>query len=399
MGKYQNIIRMLLPVFLCFFLSACVGKREINDLALVLAVGLDEGSKKGNVKITTQIVRPADARGQTGAPSGQTGEPIHSLVAEGKTIFEAIRNLSSFSSRRVFWAHNTIIVINEDLAKKGISNIIDFFTRNPELRMRTLIVVTPNKASEVVSTMTGLEVIPGETLHKLFRYTQLSSFAPKSEIMDLLSAYLNKSSEPVLARVFLDEVEVSNKKPEKGTTIKQVKLEGAGIFKGDKLVGILSGNETRGLLFFREKLDSGIITIPCSDNANRNISIELENQNFNLKPTLTNDKIGFNANLKTTTSVVEAGCSSFSIDNEEQVKELEKKIEKKLKKEIEGTISKIQKKYKADVLELGKVFENKYPAKWRQVEDKWEDVFPKVEISVNVNSEIKDGTLLFKPTK
>jgi spore germination protein KC len=398
MVKFPTIIRIVTPIFLCFFLTSCVGKREITDLSIVLAVGLDKGSNEETVKVTTQLARPADARGQTGAPSGQTGEPILSLVAEGKTIFEAVRNLSSFSSRRVFWAHNFVIVINEELAKEGISDIIDFFTRNPELRMKTWIVVTPDKASEVVSTMSGLEVVPGETLQKLFRYTRLSNFAPQSEIMDILAAFLNKSSEPLLARVFLDKVKVSNEKPEKGASVKQIKLEGAGIFREDKLVGILNGKETRGLLLFREKLESGIITIPCIDTKKEDISIELEKQKFDVKPIVKNNTITFHANLETEVSVVEAGCP-FSIDHDQQVKKLEKQVEKQLKTEIETTINKIQQEYKSDVLELGQVLNNKYPAKWKQVEDKWMDVFPTVEITVQVNSKIIDGTLLFKPTK
>jgi spore germination protein KC len=389
MVKVPTIIRILTPIFLCFFLTSCVGKREITDLAIVLAVGLDKGSKEGSVKVTTQLARPADARGQTGAPSGQTGEPVLSLVAEGNTIFEAVRNLSSYSSRRVFWAHNFVIVVNEELAKEGISDILDFFTRNPELRMKTWIVVTPDKAGEVVSTMSGLEVVPGETLQKLFRYTKLSNLAPQSEIMDTLAAFLNKSSQPFLARVFLDKVKVSNEKPEKGASIKQIKLEGAGIFKGDKLVGVLKGNETRGVLFFREKLESGIITIPCTDTEKEDISIELENQKFDVKPILKNNTITFTANLETVVSVVEAGCP-FSIDNQKQVNKLED--------QIESTIKKIQQEYKADVLELGKVLNNKYPAKWKQVEDKWADIFPSVEITVHVDTKISDGNLLFKPT-
>jgi len=212
-------------------LSGCkTGKREISDLALVMAVGLDKGNDN-LIKVTTQIVRPADARGQTGAPSGQTGDSIWSASAEGETIFQAIRNLSTFSSRRIFWAHNFVIVINEDLARDGIKDIIDFFTRNPELRMRTWVVVTPDEASTVVSTMTGLENVPGEAIEKLFRYTTISVQAPKTQMIDLQAAYLSESSEPILARARLIDRGVSNKKPGQAGSVEQVELAGAGVFK------------------------------------------------------------------------------------------------------------------------------------------------------------------------
>lgn len=175
----RKMLWVTLMIFVVFSLTGCLGKREINDLAMVMAVGIDKG-ENGQVKITTQIVRPADSRGSTGAPSGQTGDPIWSATAESETLFDAIRNLSTFSSRRVFWAHNYAIVINEDYAREGIGDVVDFFTRNPELRMRTWVMVTPDEASKLVSTITGLEVIPGEALNKLFRYNRISVQAPRT---------------------------------------------------------------------------------------------------------------------------------------------------------------------------------------------------------------------------
>lgn len=192
-------LKWSLLLILILLLSGCAGKRELNDLALVMAVGIDKGEGENAFKVTAQIARPADARGQTGAPSGQTGEPIFIIVGQGESLFDAIRDLSSFTTRNVFWAHNQVIVINEDLAKEGIAQVIDFFTRNPELRMRTWVVITPEKASTLVSTVTGLELIPGEALNKLFRYGEISNVAPNSQIMDVQAAYLSQSSQPIIA--------------------------------------------------------------------------------------------------------------------------------------------------------------------------------------------------------
>ncbi len=95
--------------------------------------------------------------------------------------------------------------------------------------------------------------------------------------------------------------------------------------------------------------------------------------------------------------VVEAGCP-FSIDDQEQVTKLEQAVEKKLKKEIDTTINKVQKEYKTDVFELGKVFHNEYPGYWKQIADDWEEVFPTVDIKVSVNVEVKDSVLLWEET-
>lgn len=390
-------LKWSLLLILILLLSGCAGKRELNDLALVMAVGIDKGEEENAFKVTAQIARPADARGQTGAPSGQTGEPILTIVGQGESLFDAIRDLSSFTTRNVFWAHNQVIVINEDLAKEGIAQVIDFFTRNPELRMRTWVVITPEKASTLVSTVTGLELIPGEAVNKLFRYGEISNVAPNSQIMDVQAAYLSQSSQPIIARVSLKEVMVSNKKPEKGPTIKQVDLAGAGVFQEDRLVGILKPEETRALMLFTERLKSGVVITSCKSKPERTVSVELRDQMFQVTPHFKGSQISFTAEYDAFAMVVEAGCP-FSIDDQEQVTKLEQAVEKKLKKEIETTINKVQKEYKTDVFELGKVFHNEYPGYWKQIADDWEEVFPTVDIKVSVNVEVKDSVLLWEET-
>jgi spore germination protein KC len=394
LGKYKVI---LLSLVFCLTLSGCtVGKRELNDLALVLAVGLDKGSKESTIKVTTQIVRPVDARGQTGAPSGQTGDPIWSASAEGETIFQAIRNLSTFSSRRVFWAHNFIIVINEDLAREGIGDIIDFFTRNPELRMRTWVVVTPDPASQVVSTMTGLEVVPGESMDQLFRYAPISAQAPRTQMLDLQSAYLSDSAEPILARARLISRGVSNKKPGQAGAYKQVELAGAGVFKHDKLIGIIKPVEVRRVLPFLERMDNGVLVVPCPDKPNKKMTVELRNHKFSVHPSYKKNTPVFDITFKTTGSIVEAPCP-LSLEDRKKVKDLEATMEKILKNEFRTVIDKAQKKYKSDFLQLGKVFENKYPMEWRRMASDWEEIFPKAKVRINTKVEVNDTVLLKKP--
>ena len=196
--KSHGLLCLLLVISL---LSGCLGREEIDDLAMVMSVGIDKDNN-GKVLVTTQVARPADARGNAGAGGG-TGEPIWTAVGEGNTIFEGIRNLARFASRRVYWGHNMVIVMSEEVARDGIVDIIDFFTRNNELRMRTWIVVAEGKANEIISTKTGLEVIPGNSIDLLFRFSPIIAEAPKSNVMSLAAGYVGEHVEPYLATVRL----------------------------------------------------------------------------------------------------------------------------------------------------------------------------------------------------
>jgi spore germination protein KC len=391
--KSRWIIVCLLPLLL----FGC-GKREINELAMVTAVGFDKGKKPGTIQITAQIVRPADARGQTGAPSGATGEPIYSATAEGESIFAAMRNLGRFVSRRVFWAQNFIIVINEDVAKRGVRDILDFFTRNHETRMNTWVVATPNKAADLVSTVTGLEVVPGEAVDKLFRYNEIVAEAPRTNVMRFEESFLSKSTHPVLAKMQLRKRGISNKKPEQFGSIEQIELSGSAVFHRDKLAGWLSPIQSRGLLFFIEKVDSAVVPLPCPgapENSTKKVSLELKHQKFQVNPFFRSGKPEFSVKLTTNADLVESSCT---IPFENMKKILEEELKKELQNELQGVINQAQKKYKIDFLKLGEVFENRYPAEWKKLQKNWDQEFSAAKISVSVQAHINSPVLLKLPT-
>jgi len=397
--------RFLLLLALSLTLTTgCFGKHEIDDLAMVMAVGLDPGQTPGSVRITAQIARPSDVRGQTGAPTAGSGEPIWTVSGEGDTIMAAIRSIARFSSRRVFWAHNQIIIINEKLARRGIKDALDFFSRNHELRMRTWVVVCSEEARKMVTLKTGLEMIPGVSLHKLFRYSQVVSEAPRTDMRTLSAAYLSESTHPVLARVQSRSrlISVQEGSQEHGSN-PQVELSGTAVFKKDKMLGWLDMEQSRGLLWFIEPVESRIVVLPCpsgdpeqNESKNGKISLEIKHNTFEVTPHYDGKKISFTAHLNADIDLVEVGCET-NLSNYDLMKQLESKVRAKLRREIDNTVQAAQHTYGVDILELGKIFHNVYPAEWKKISKRWSELFPTVDVRVEIEAGIKSPVLLQKP--
>ncbi len=139
------LIRMLLQ-------TGCWNAREINELAFVLSIALDKTDD--GFKITAQFAKPDIYSKKPYGGGDDKGKSFWVLSSTGKTIFEAIRNMASISSRRIFWSHIKVIIISEELARSNTLEIFDFFSRNPELRLRTLVSVTPGEAGKLY------EIIP-----------------------------------------------------------------------------------------------------------------------------------------------------------------------------------------------------------------------------------------------
>lgn len=382
----------ILAVILCVaLLSGCAEQRQINELALVTAVGLDKGSTPGSIRLSVQIARPADARGQTGAPSGGTGEPVYSAEAEGNSIFEAVRNLGSFISRRVYWAHNFLIVMSEDYARNGIEDMIDFFTRNNELRMNAWVAVTPDPPEELISTVTGLEVDPGEAVDRLFRLNRVVSDAPRTNMMRLEEAFLSTTTHPVLARLTLKQRGIPNKKPEEQASLKQVELKGAAAFKENRMAGWLSPEETRGLLYFIQKPETAEVNLSGTED-DRKAAVELRRQKFNMIPSYRNGRISFNISLEVTGNIVEY---TYRQKLQHMIPELESRLENVLEEDLQSVIRKAQISYRSDFLKAGDVFRNRYPAEWKAIRD-WDEAFSEAEFKIKVTASITSPVLKIK---
>lgn len=386
--------RLIVLATLLFFLTGCLGKEEIDDLAMVMAMGIDTDNNN-NIILTAQIARPGDVTGNTG---GGNGETIWTASSEGNTIFEAVRNLGRIASRRVFWAHNSIIVVNERVAREqGVVDIIDFFNRNNELRMRTWIVVTENKASEIVATKTGLEIIPGMSLERLFRYSQIVAEAPRTDVMTLTASYLGEHTHPYLAIVNLRDRGIDAETPKEFGSVPQAELSGTAVFKHDKMVGKLNPDESRGFLWFVEGIESAIIPLTCPDMEGK-VSVELRENRFDVTPQYKDSNVSFEVSIHSHPHLVELGCPTEK-EHSEVLKELEEQVEEAIVSNIEEMLQKVQGEYGVDVLRLGRTFEGRYPKQWKQLSEQWTDMFPTVEINVTAKVELNNPLLLENPTR
>ena len=82
-------------------------------------------------------------------------------------------------------------------------------------------------------------------------------------------------------------------------------------------------------------------------------------------------------------------CRMFRMDISEIINGMETALNKKIEDELNATILKIQKEYKADVIGVAEYL-NKYHNKlWMEVENDWEEIFSNADITAEVKVNIK----------
>ncbi|MGM0877498.1 MAG: Ger(x)C family spore germination protein [Bacillota bacterium] len=382
--------RKVCLILVCtLFLVGCWDRKELKEIGTVVAVGLDKDPNTGKVLFTAQIIRP----GALAKDGGTQESPIEIVSSSGNTVFEAIRNSREKLDRKYHYFHTKIIVIGEALAKEGVMPILDTFTRGKEMRGYVWLAVTQEgvQAREIVGVKSKIENIQASYLKNVIENKEFHAGASTSDFMTYYIKSLENGIEPIIGVLKMIEEQNFPVENRPGKTTRQVKFSGVAAFKDDKLVGFLNKEEAQGLNWIIGEVKSRVFTMPSLIEEDKLISIEVIRANSHIEPKIKGGNISFIINVEQEGSLVEQQSMGNITEPKEIVdylKKVEEKNEELIKKEIEMAVNKAQEEINSDIFGFGDTLNKKYPKKWEEVKDKWDDLFPNVDYEVKVNVEI-----------
>lgn len=366
-------------------LTGCWSRTEINDVAIVLGVALDKGENE-NIRLALQIAKPL-ALGSAGS-NQSSGESTLMISAEGENIMEVYRIIQEKLSRKIFFGHSRVIIIGEELARDGISPILDFFSRYRESHLRYFILFTKDNAIDILKSNPRLEPIMAEEI----REQEKSGVGVKIRIRDFLKMMLTEGEEPVAAQISNLPLEEKSVNETEGSlsTKKVPAINGAAVFKGDQLIGWLDGQEARGILWFRNQLESGVISVNMSEkNGGRKVSAIILRASTKIKPLFRNDKLKIKIEANGEVEVYD-NATPLDLSDPKTINTLKKEFEKDVKARLQLTLNKAQKELKSDIFGFGQAVYRTEPKKWENLyKDKWSEVFPDIEVEITPHIKIK----------
>lgn len=128
-----RIIIMLLLLLFTMLLGGCWDIKYLDELSIVIAIGLDK-AEGDDIAVTVQIVNSSEMTSGGNKSSGSGASSTVIYKETGKTILEATRKIINKNSRKLYFAHNQVLIIGEELARKGVRPLFEYIDRSPELR-------------------------------------------------------------------------------------------------------------------------------------------------------------------------------------------------------------------------------------------------------------------------
>jgi spore germination protein KC len=373
----KNIILLFLAISI-FLLSGCWDRREVNDLALVTAAGIDKKSDDF-IELSVLVFIPKGTSSQKGMEGSPGGGSVQTLVrsAEGSTISDAMSKLQEKLPRHIFWGHCEVFIFDEELAKEKMNQHMDFIVRHSQLRERSQLFISKQKAKEILSLMPPLERDISEVLRELGELKIGLQVTSKEFLQMLLDT--GDGAIPWI-KILPPEDE-----DEKQQTI--AFISGTAIFKNNKMVGQIDDKKTRGVLWLRNEVKLGTMTIKPQVKGGGSISVTLLSSHTKIIPKIENGRWKIKLQVKADTDIIQ-NSTHLDISLPVVVKPLEKQLNKDLANIVQETLVEVQKDLKADIFGFSDAFHRKYPNEWAKNKDRWDEIFSEITVTVDANIKI-----------
>ncbi|MGB9662994.1 MAG: Ger(x)C family spore germination protein [Moorellaceae bacterium] len=401
------------------FLSGCWDRREINELAFLSCFAADlEGERR---IITSEIIRPAAvAGGGEGGGGGGTAAslPQRNVIIgseSGDTFYAAGRRLAMRLPRRVYVAHTTAVLVGEEMARRGFKEVLDFLDRQHEHRRSTLILVTRGPAREVlIRAQGGLEATLGREIAGLAKWVKVTGFGYIPTIHDVLVDLSGGAAATLIPVLEISpqplppilgagstggagsgggSAQGASKIPEPQVA-QTVRLNGAGLFHHDRLVGWLDPNQTRGWAWVKNQVKRALLELEAPENQGK-VSVEITEARGKAEVQTLNGQLQGAVKVKVEGNLLEQQ-GFYDFTREEAIRFIENQMAAVIAQEIRSAILQAQ-KAGADVFDFGGALSRKEPKLWKQVQTRWDEEFKKMPIGVEVEARLRRTGLTGPP--
>ena len=384
--------KIFIILILCFCLCGCGNYSELNDLAIITGVGIDIKDDKYNLSYLIANSQMS----QTSSKEGEAQTTVY--TGSGKNLSDAARKIKAKSSRRLYYGHINIIIVSEQVGKKGFLNIADYILRNPETRKQFYILQAKDSSAEdVLKIVSPLESFPSQGISSLIEANKSDqAFSNDVNYSAFVSRLLDTGYDATMPSITIkgNEDKGSSLKNLESTSPKTyLKLDNTAIYRKDKFVGYANAKESESInimngsatdIIYNFQHNKNEVTFSSSDIKSK---IEVKSPK---KISINVDGIGFISEIN----------SDDDLEKIKTIKELQKDINKSLKKDLTKTLEALQSKYQSDALGIGNLIYKKYPDKWKSLKKNWHNKgYKDVDFDVKVNFIIESSGALEKTIK
>ena len=348
--------------------------------------------------------------GTDSSSSGSSTSNDTIITVEENTIDAAINLVNRYVSKNIDLTHCEVIIISENLAKKGVSDYVYTLENNIQIRPNIYLVISRSDSKSFLENSTPVfesltakyyQIIP--TTVKDTGYTDevtLSTFFNSlndsyRQPYAILSS-INKGNGTIQSTSNTDSNNATSNSSESEDKTKgdDIEMVGLAVFNGDVLVGELNEEDSICHLLLTNKLNNCVITFPNPLDISSNIDLKLEmEKNTKNRVNFVNYSPYISSEVTVKARILSIANNSDYLNND-NLNILENYLNLYLENQISKYLYKTSKELHSDIVGFGK-YAIKHFSNLRDWNNyNWLDNYKNAFFKVKVNSRIKSTYLL-----
>lgn len=377
-------LQLILPLIL----TGCWDSVELNRRAIVSGVAIDRGeTEEEKFILSFQVIVAEEISGQ----NARGTSPVAVYTGKGRTMFEALANTSRQTARFLSLGHVRVLVISEKFAREGIKDILDVLERESDTRLNSLVFISKGQeAKDLMTTMTVFSKIPANDLvEKLDTTSKQFGYNYRMEVDDVIRGIQVRGGGPLINGVYTAgdvEAAKSNNNLKTITPEAILRVSKLAAFKDDKLKGWLQGEEALGAALLRNKIKEYPSLVEYR--GGKYLAFNVYQSQVEIKVNADDPEHPvFNIEIFQQAALKEASLP-LDLTSPKVLEGLSSGLQAETKVQIEAAIA-AARKYGSDFLGFGEEMERENPRGWKQVKNRWEDIFAVCEVNIDADAVIR----------
>ncbi|MFZ5595594.1 MAG: Ger(x)C family spore germination protein [Bacillota bacterium] len=403
--------------------SGCWGSKETDDIAYVLSLGFDKGPGD-KLLVTFQIANPIVIAGQSGGGGrgggvggggggggggGVQNKSFLTMSAVAELPIGALHLLNSQQARELSLLHTMAFIFSDELAREGLKDYINSLNRYRETRGSAFVYICRGKAKDFLEKNTPmLELSPAKQYELLFKNNKLHGLVYVTTFREFYQKIKYITQEPVAPLLAINKEGLDVSTPEEKNRLgdylagelpsnKNVpQFLGSAVFKGDKMIGEITGDETRYLNIMSGLAKQTFLIIRDPQKENQFVGLTIKQaKKPKIKVDTKSDQPVIDLEIFLEPNIV--GISSGI--NYESVKYkpiLENELENIIKSRCEQLIKRTQDEFTTDIAGFGRIAAGNFLTIGQWEKYKWEEKYPRAVVNIKVNAKIRRTGFMIK---
>lgn len=393
MKRIKKLLLLLTIGLISFLLSGCLRSMQLNERALVQAIGIDlEGT---DIHLTLQIFSPSSSS-KIGV--SEAAENAKIISSSGKSIIEAMENAARMQGKQLFIGHNRIIVIGRSMAVRGIKEELNYFSTASTMRHNAKLLVCDGTAQSVLTAKVNSGMLSAEALERLSDSANTNGTLRNVKLYEFLRSIENRHDSAVIPMISI----IENQQPQTAASqsggeggksdsslapVSNVELGNTAIFTDGKMNGILDKKESRGLLWLQNRVRS--TTIEIENEKFEIAALKLFSSKSKLRFENKNGEMKFILDVAASATVGESLLQNLKQAGLDDMSDLALAAQKIIEEESRAAFGKAINHYEADVFNLGNIIWKSDKTLWSTIHTAPEKTLKKLSFEVNATINIE----------